>query len=282
MKPYHVTEDNYHDLQTALQTDFESMGLSSNSSYIITFSGDENQKNRSIANPLPEQTTPNFGGDNTFTYKYNGNEYKMRYAIVTSTSAEEMVTTTTHAIQKTYWLSDKVSTIFETALISVADNVFEGIPVGTIASLLLTNPSDNAYVELAPSELTVFAQSIWTLQYIQVWDSNYSRWYACQSAEYVTTHARCAGYLYNAKTNSSEWYSGPEQSATIYSSKYYLIEQRKADAMRAYDLSTIYANCIYEIDFIVAKQDIEITYDVLDAALFTHKRSFPILLPPSD
>lgn len=41
---YHVTEDNYHDLQTALQTDFESMGLSSNSSYIITFSGDENQK----------------------------------------------------------------------------------------------------------------------------------------------------------------------------------------------------------------------------------------------
>ncbi len=275
---YHITADNYDTLEAQLATSFSSMGLSRDSSYILTF-GNE----RSVTDPFPKYDNIEEPGQaSEFWYEYNGSSFKMRFATIAPTATDGMVVTSAYALSKNDLVKHAIQTLLEGMLVAVADGIFESAHIGTIGSLLLSRPSDGTYVELIPDSLVVHAQSFWTIQFIQVWDVNSSRWDSPYLSEYVTSNAKCAGWVYDADTNESVWCEGPWQKAKIYSSQYHDLETRKVNAMHAYDLGQIQGDCVYEVAFYVKNKNVTISANTAGKKMFTHKRSFSTVTPPID
>lgn len=71
---YVVNSDSYNDVERALGTDLESIGVNSEGSYIVVVHGDEHD----------DTISPRSTIGSSFTYKYNGSSYVLRYVTVSS------------------------------------------------------------------------------------------------------------------------------------------------------------------------------------------------------
>lgn len=282
---YYITNENYNDLQSELKTDFTDMGLDPNSTYILTFGGTENKNTRAVGNPNLDRTSPDLEGADVLLYEYNGKTYTMRYATVTCTADDDMYVESSYSMKEEYWTQNLGRNIVNTTLVAMGDAIAAGVfgkavPIATIASLVLgSTPSNDVYTQVPKGTFTIIAATTWTCNYIQVWDATYKRWESPHSADYTTSMAYCVGTYYDPVSNSPQPITKNPYYVTMYASRYFDLEQRKADTMRAYGLGTILAYTVDRVDFHFGDQEGEVIIDATYGALFSHKRSFKINFP---
>ena len=280
---YNVTSENYDALEAQLQTDFADMGLDSDGSYIIAISGDDSAPASPGNGSRAIVPAPDWGG-NGFSFTYNGTEYTMRYVTVASDANPSGMQVQSHYdIQPQYWLENTARNILNTALVSLADRASPRyMPFGTIASLLSDSITDSNYTEVPPGTITIDACSMWTYNFIQVWNVSDKTWDTSQCSEYVTSLAFCDGFVCDPVTKDPVRFQGEGYSTTSYSSIYFESEQRKLAAMKAYDHYTISFNLVSCIDFFLGSEEGDVIFDSQGDPLFTHRRSTSTTLPDSD
>ena len=192
---YNVTADNYEALEDELKTDFASMGLNPEGSYIIVISGEDPTVPASTGgastyslNPLPGEDQAPDGGPNYFPHVYNGETYYMRRITVTATQNTALNQITPINLLEKYGLDDLWNDLdVPITLISLFP---PASIVGTIYSLCSLAIPDIQYAE--PSLLMFTGATNWTPTYIQVYHADVGEWQWYAVYEYAT-----AGYFIN-------------------------------------------------------------------------------------
>lgn len=255
---YHVTSDNYDSLEEKLQTDFASMGLSKDSSYILALGVQEpNTSTYGFPSNTEEDIIDGVGPSfptSFFYYTYNGTQYKMRYITLTSTSHSAKMLVAKNVNNTENFLSKLSTNIFDTVLVSSIDAA-SGIPLGTVASLLSNSLSPDNVIELSPNELTLMTSTLWTSSLIQVYYDSTSSWDTAQCSDYTLSMAHFTGYIYDSSKNEQFSYTGDEYIFTHHSSDYYNRTKREADAMKAFDQYSIYMDYVKTVKFYLAAVD---------------------------
>ena len=276
---YNVTPSNYDALEKSLQTDFGDLVLDPAGSYIVVISGEDAEEN--ISNSKT-RGSPDFSyeddleGASSFTHTYNGVTYHMRYVTVTSAQRSYMRVDSTYNLQPSMWAAEAGMDIFNTVLAAGADSLTSRVPIGTIFSLMTDWMIDDNYTELEPDTITIHAGTIWTCSTIQVWNTRFERWDTTQASAYAVSSAKCAGFLYNAETNSLEWKEGIIKSNTQHSPKYYNDTQRKTDAAQAFVSGNASYDRTGDIDFYLEDENGNIVYEANGYPLFTHQEGWNV------
>lgn len=283
---YNLTASNYDHLQSTLQTDLSVFGLNPNGSYVVTISGEEpspteNPNARVVLPPSDDY----FDGDSSssFGYIHNGVHYIMRYVTITSATEPCLFVSTEYRFSSFPGITDYIDDILTASLSMQLDKLTQPIPIGTILSLLGDwTPSDELTL-MNPGDVTIYAGTAWTRNYIQIWDADNNVWHTAQCSAYAITKTRCiGGYVYNATTNSPEFAVGQEKTKTTYSAKYHNYEVRKAEAVQAYGYGTKYHDCTGDISFFFVSAGGDINFTGNDTPLFTHNETSAYLLPLID
>lgn len=283
---YNVTAENYDTLEAQLYTDFSQMGLDPNGSYIVVISGEDGETSgnsagaNSRARPEIDIEGPPDGGASSFSYTYNGQSYFMRYATVTSDTLREGGSYTEKDVDRFAYMLEN---LFTTGLVALGDAIEDKIPFGTTASLLLDRPDDYVYVELSVNDFSIISYSRWVCEYIQVWDEENQEWVTSQMSEYVTSSAFGAGFVGIPGTITEVATATEAVTRNSFSTLFFDLEKRKAEAMKAYDRYTIYTDCVDRIEFYMGDENGEIIYETEEGSiaepLFVHKRKTTMVLP---
>lgn len=287
---YNVTADNYDTLEEQLQTDFADMGLDPNGSYFVVIHGGEEQSqngNARLGDPLrpPHQWEDDNGGmPGSFSYVYNGNRYYLRYVTVTPDANESgMQVKSSYFFHEQSFIQAVGRNIFNTAITTTIDSAIPGgIPLGTIASILFDVPNDYLYAELNLEDIELRAHTVWTYNFIQVWNEYDQTWDTSQCSEYATSGVWRVDSIYDPATGYPIPTQSNPQYATYYSSIYFDEEQRCLAAMNAYDHYTLSVNCVYYVKFYYSNETGTTIFNASDEPLFTHYRSTSITLPDTD
>lgn len=274
---YNVTVDNYDMLEEQLQTDFADMGLDPNGSYIIVIEGEEDQTNNGNARLgdlilPPHEWDPGDapGGDNTFVYTYNGTNYMMRYMTVTATTESELFRSFSYTLTSEQF-PETWNEILFAGLAYITDTVFV-VPIASIFSLLVDINTDSEFELLDTEDIKILGNTTWTLQYIQIYNSNENVWVSAHSSETAESRAYCTGYLYNTSSNRAERYVGNESVFSTYSADYNNTNKRKNDAVIAYlngNGTAILRDVTGDIDFYLMDETYEFNYCGEGNPLFT-------------
>lgn len=276
---YNVTGDNYDSVEETLNTDMTSLGLNTDGSYIVVVSGEDpvnhsNPNARAILPPTQEDfgDEDDVGGKPYFEYVYNGTTYRMRYVAVETTGADERVCDTMYSPTEPSVLNLFLSNLFSSAIYGTVDALYEEIPLGTLASLLLISPDDNVFTEISPGSFSIHATTYWTSIFIQVWDADEASWITAQSSEFTISMVRCVG----SKRDSNAPVPIPVQSNPIYFrnySQFYFDEnRRKSEAMKGYDAYTVYSDTVDRVDFYIYIENGEVAFTNGGEPLFSHTR----------
>lgn len=211
---YHVYRSNYYELQEQLCTDFEAMGLSPDSSYIITLGCIDCTSTSTYAFDInPDYTLPGLiGGSDKFTYTYNGVSYSMRYITVTAAENSQLGQTSTVQIN-----SDDLPAVCDIVVSLLADSMNIGI-LTTIEDLVALSVPDGALTTF--SNVSCTAGTNWTITYSQVYDENSSSWINCASREYVTAMYWIDYTYYDAVSNAYKKKTSPQAQKIKYSQYY--------------------------------------------------------------
>ena len=184
---YNVTSDNYESLEKTLKTDFSSMGLDPNGSYIITISGDEenapNNSNSRGGPNIEEVGGPGFGGDGyeVFLHTYNGTTYSMRYVTVTAADNSDLYQWTEIDLLDKYGLDDLVEDL--NVPITILTSVKEMPKLEIIYALIAASVPD---YNVNTQNMEYEGRTNWTLKCVQVYDLYRDVWEYTASTEYVT------------------------------------------------------------------------------------------------
>jgi len=272
---YNVTSDNYKTLEKQLQTDFSEMGLDSDASYIITISGEENSAGNNARGPSLDVVVDQAldGGPTYFEYTYGGTTYKMRYVTVTAAD-QSSLSRSFHYYLTHEQFPETWNEILDAILMYTVDSLTEHVPIASIFSLMSDVFTDDNYVVLETNQLTISGNTLWTLKYIQVYDSNTGLWISSQSSESAESRALCHGYLYNESNNRSEFFVGNEAVFTRCSVLYNNASQRKLNAVQAYLARNISRDFTGDIDFYLKDSKNEISFTGSGQPLFTQLHWF--------
>ena len=276
---YNVTADNYNSLENELQTSFAGLGIDPKYSYVLVVSGEENPEDTSngarVVQP-PSYEDFDGGSGNTFVYTYMGKSYYMRYVTLTAASAPSLHVSSEYKLSKIPNIYNYITDLLDASLAVGADAVAK-VPLSTFLALVCNWTSDDNLTIQSPGQINIYADTVWTRQYIQVWDTDRQVWCTAQCSSYATSKASCVGgYVYNADTNSSHFINGPEFSQTVYSYKYNNKEQRKVDAMTAYFLNSTNTDYVGSIGFYFVRDNNTILFSG-NSPLFTHREDHSIL-----
>lgn len=253
---YNVTASNYEALETELKTDFASMGLDPNGSYIVVISGEDDSNSgtpNSRAGRLPEQIIidDGSGAPTHFYYTYEEETYAMRY--VTVTPADKATLTRQfgfgfdRAENDSQWAS-VFDAVFSAVIEEAADQAIAELtdfPVVSIISLVTdiaaafpnSRPTVQGY-----DGFTVSGATSWTLQYIEVYDSANSKWFASQLSEYAISTVQPIHWVYDIDLedhipitgstitfrNDSPFYNDVEYRKSV-AAEYYQVRLRVSD-----------------------------------------------------
>ena len=218
---YNVTSDNYESLERTLKTDFGSLGLDPDGSYIITISGDEeNTSNNSNSRGRPnieEVGGPGGGGDGyeVFLHTYNGTTYSMRYVTVSANSDEKLREDANVIIDDYYGPED----LYEDVGIYISILSSVGLIPG-IGELYTWISALESYNEGGESGIVYHGSSNWHIKYIQVYDHQNSVWVTAASTEYVTVLCSLIEWEYDQSMQGSVAVPTLYYSGTIYSANY--------------------------------------------------------------
>ena len=285
---YNVTSENYDALEAQLQTDFDDMGLDPDGSYIIAIGGEGTENASSAPGIAPNVFVPvdpgTGGGDGSFTYTYNGATYRMRYVTVTpDTNPSGMQVKSSYIFHEESFAQSVSGNIFNTAITTTIDSASPGgIPLGTIASILFDVPDDYIYVDLNLEDIELRAHTVWTYNFIQVWNEYDQTWDTSQCSEYTTSGVWRIDSVYDPATGKPIPVPPEPEYATHYSHIYFDKEQRCLAAMRAYDHYTISFNCVSSVKFYFSNEAGTVIFNASGEPLFTHYRSTSTTLPDTD
>lgn len=266
---YYVTAENYDFLQAQLKTDFAVMGLDPNSSYIITFSGENGQKSRAVTNPWPDQTTPDLGGSEGFDYTFSGNQYRLRYVTTTvaeNTLLERKNTYTLTALGRTEQNLDK---LLHASLVIAGDTIAK-LPVVSIIDLYADLCTDDNYTILSQDDTTLHAATAWTRSLIQVYNQDSATWCTAQVSEYATSVVHGGGMVYNSSLNRHNFENGKEFINTTYSLFYDQETARKEKAVNAFIVGQISYDTTGAIAFYFDNASGDISWNEDGSPLFWH------------
>ena len=230
---YHVTASNYDALEDTLKTDFSSMGLDPNGSYIVVITGDNSNNNNArgygdnLISPTPGPTE----GGAYFTYTYQGVEYRMRYLTITAEDHPAYAKADHYDCLHSKSL-DQIENCLNAVISVAADYISSPLHLGTIASICGLSLVD--FGTVSNSTLSMYGGASWTRIYTQVWSEYDESWFFGSSVEYVQTYTFMTGMYYDSTTNRMESVPGDESRTTIYSEHYYDMTWRKEQAAKSY------------------------------------------------
>ena len=216
---YNVTASNYDALEAELNTDFASISLNPNSSYVIIISGedtDNSSNSRAIRDDII--ITPDPTESAYFEYTYNGTVYRMRYVTITANDDPFYGKVSTEDLLDHFTALDLIENGLNAAVYAIADCIGGCIPLGTLASLCGWQPFDFDVPSF--QTLSMVATTNWTRRYIQVWDDYLQSWSFAASVEYVNTRSYMDGDYYDPTLNRYVSVDRNENVETRYSAHY--------------------------------------------------------------
>ena len=267
---YHVTASNYNTLEAELNTDFASMGLDPNGSYIVTISGEDSSNTNhtrgigdNLITPTPD---PGHGGGTTnFMYTYNGVTYHMRYVTVTPAEIGEfgLISDPIDLIDK-YGADDLAASLAIpiTILSSLGVLPFTGSLYSLIFSDILNADS------IASTKLEYTGKTNWTVTYTQVYNFSDSTWNMRTGIEYVTMSYDIVHRYYDSSENRMVTDVVDELYGIVYSQHYNSKEYMKYRAVLAEQHNNYWLD---EVTYVEYQFDGE--------TIITHYRPFPELYP---
>ena len=221
---YNVTADNYDTLEAELKTDFAAMGLDPEGSYIVVIHGEENipnnQDNENGIAPcsVPEMEQEDFLGDSTFSYRYNGTVYWMRYLTVTAADRPQ------YSLYQEYDLIQNESNVdvIENALNSFIgmflDESAPGQYWGTLLSIFGGSFID--FEQPRSTTLTLEVRVNWTRQYTQVYDFSTDEWEYALFVEKARIATAVECNRYNPDNDAMEEFQSPDYVEELFSTHY--------------------------------------------------------------
>lgn len=297
-----MTGHNYDALEESLHTDFASLGLDPNSSYVVVVSGENPAtQSNSSGNPnsrmkdFPTQENLSGSADNTFTYTEEGVTYTMRYITITSSDAYSDLFVEAVCMLSSVDYADEIGGILieytlDVACEKVIEHVLEEavdlIPyVGTICSLVSLAADVQEAVSADPftvinhDTLVFFSATAWTRRYIQVYDTLSGTWQTAQCSSYAVSKAHFdGGYYYDPVDNEPIRLMGIIKDTTTYSPYYHSVIQQHARAVEGYKYDCILYDCTGNIDFFLSNPNADNPL-WREIHLFTHRESILDLIP---
>lgn len=202
-EPHVVHSENYEQEQELLNTDFSTMSIHKNGTYLILVGLNDGQENMSRSATSP-----------SFTYNYNGTAYTLRTLTVTNADLNygkssycDLLKTTSKTL-----IENCLNTAISVYLYSISDIL------GTVASICGLSVSD--FSSSGETSLLLNCGSNWTRQFTQVYSANRGSWVSGSSVEYVKTSSYLSGHYYSARTNSMENVPDQKASNIFYSQNY--------------------------------------------------------------
>lgn len=217
---YYVTGDNYEGLESTLQTDFSAMGLSKESSYIVTLSFDNPAQDKI------EIDDGGLGGTSSYTYTYNGTAYKMRNITVTASTATELAQTSTKSINKSEYPK-----LLDVLLGVIADGMLVGSAM-TFLDIVEASVPDGA--DTTYTNVVYTAGSSWTVIYYQVYESFSGDWISCASKEYVTLRHWVDFVYYDYTINTYDRHTIEDEIGVAFSPNYLDYDKLHKDGLASY------------------------------------------------
>lgn len=291
---YNVTGDNYDTLEESLHTDFASLGLDPDSSYVVVISGeeDENQSNPTSL-VIDQPTYEDFYGDsdNTFTYTEDGVTYTMRYVTVTATGTDsELFRRSDYIMTNIDYFKELTLATLDAAIAIVtelaSDKIESYIPYyGILATIgeFFTDVSEilttDVIEELELDTMVFRSATAWTRSYIQIRNPVNGYWYTSQCSSYAISEAKFdSSYVYNPETNAPQQVGGILKRTTTYSWYYNEHAIRKSRAVAGYKIQTTMYDCTGDIQFYFVIPSNNTNYYAYEL-MFTHEESLAYLLP---
>ena len=220
---YDVNKDTFKKTEEMLNTNFETLNLKEEYSYILILDGGLSQTEAGNSSRSSAGTA--------FDYTYNGVTYRMRY--LTVTAADDPAYSKASSVNL---LKSKVKTAIQncldTAIIAAISAASKTL--GTVASICGLSISNFGTVE--KSILDLYGGSNWTRVFTQVYDNSLSQWMNGSCVEYVTTLSYISGMYYSASSNS--YVSIPQNAVSKiqYSPEYSDTTWRKQKAVDGFNM----------------------------------------------
>ncbi len=235
-----------------MKTDFASMGLNPEGSYIVVISGEDNSENAPSSNArVVDPPHYDYGdegvGHPTFSYTFDDKTYTMRY--VTVTAAQNSNLGMTSGVE----LLDSESTgdMFDSLNLSITLLSSIGmLPyTGTIYSLF------SAIIPDGPTpvseSLTFRGASNWTTTYIQIYNTSDQSWKLRGGSEYVVMQYFINHTYYDSSTNRYVQDNTSGSLATEYSMYYYDITTLKNMAVLACENNAIFIDKVEYVQYLL-------------------------------
>lgn len=216
---YEVTDDTYDSVENILNTDLSSMGMQRDSSYIVVLGRSSSEKSRSGK-----------AYDDSYSYTYGGETYKLRDVTVTSADSPNYSQISTVDL-----LESNTDTFIENML-NAAVSAYAtalGVPAifGTIGSI--TGLTTIHFSSSKRSSAIFNAGSSWTREFTQAWNSDFETWEQGSYVEYVRKACVISGMRYDSTVNRCVPYDSNEESDISYSKNYHDETWRKDNAVIA-------------------------------------------------
>jgi len=269
---YNVTADNYEELETQLKTDFASMGLTPEGSYIVVISGEDSGTSQPDKKQNSSRTSPDMNFEQSpeygipyFNFTYGDTTYRMRYLTVTAADNSALGMTSEVDL-----LEDMDTDDMRDAL-SAPLTILSNLPLIGISVTLVTLISDVLPdpLDKQPASLDYRGASNWTIKYVQTYNHSSDEWRKCASVEYVTLRYFIDYTYYESATNQYEQISTSGTHGCIYS-MYYNDEQYMLER----------AAIAFEYNDVVCYHDkVEVVYykhqrpGGIDEVIITHHRA---------
>ena len=304
---YDLNPATLSNLENSLNTDFSAMDLDPTGSYIIVVSG-EDQPSAEVSPITPPGGTNICGigdgvvlppihvydpdqppGGDTFAYTYNGTTYLMRYVtILSSDMRSELYVEQAYSLSSIDYL-DRFINVFPDTVLSIASLLADEVPIlstlSTLADIasLIGNSCDVLFngplTSLDPETLVLRSATAWTRSYIQVYNSELSRWHTAQWSSYANSRAHFdGGYVLPDNSDEPIQFGGISQSLTTYSPFYNNPSERKYRAVLGYNGGYILGDGTNDIHFYFVCPDGTVNFGITNAPLITHEESLAYIL----
>lgn len=238
---YNVTASNYDVLEAELNTDFASIGLSPNSSYVIVISGEDTNNAKNARKPGDNLITPTpdplQGSDTLFMHTYEGETYTMRYLTIT---ANDTTATSAYTASGISSLINNNTLPYQSIILDCAIVVYSIFDVDVSFVSTVSNWLDELHhgPEIYSTGLQnsyLCGEIAWVRTFTQVYDYYEEEWVSAYSVEYANITSSLVTNIYNPDTNFFEPHETQYKYSTKHSPEYNNTTLRKDQAAYCYE-----------------------------------------------
>ena len=249
---YDVNATTFTQVEAALMTDLESMGLDSNGSYIIVVCGNEGDIRPANDLEIDGVIT------STDIHTYNGVTYQLRYLKITGAAGNALLKNDVIDLLQSS-CHEEIIAVLDGLIGAAISKVYPTF--GTVLSL--TTLSIDDFLPNRNTSLQMHCGTNWTYVYTQVWLDSYNLWINGVRTGYVTATATVTGLYYNEDANA--YVAIPSNPATV---RRYSDHSLKFNWIREHAVvGALYSNVYYD-------EVGDVSYLFNDEEVITHKEPF--------